>query len=846
MSYLVSNSKTNMFKSIFLKTCNLVIFCAFLFSTLILFTFTIDTNAQSLTLNRSNLIPLYSNSNNDFSADRINLIFSYSNQIPENSDLGVLTEKYLQSNGQGAGSSIFGFFTVSPYKENKNKFNIWVLNKLLTDAQADNLATDVSLPSNSFNLQNVVPIYVAKSPVPNSRSYSTLAKSLQDIVTKKPKYFATGGVNRSYLYNSNGTVDLFAPETLAHELGHAIFGLTDEYVEANSPFFVSQKPSCAIDQTMANKWWGNLNGTVDPFYDTFKNNRIALNMTYPPVTDITIGNITGAGCLSSVDSGQIRSSVNSMMNYHYTLPVLGTVNTAHVNGILDLFSGTTTVFPKPTNSANQPPFVSTDNELNLSKVTDEACAAVDDETNPNPNFVKITCKLKTSQLPNSNTNGNFHWQIIKLAAPGSINTYELASNYKECNLLTNPSELFCSSFVVDKLVVKEFTAVYYFDGQEYLNSPSDWNVDSILALNNSSSSPSSSSSSSSSSISSNSSSSSSSSSSLSSLSNSSLSSSSLSSSSSSSISSSSSSLSSSSSSSSSISPSSFSSSNLSSSALSSVQNSLSLSSSVSSSRFSSNSIASSSFSSSSPSLDSSRSNISSSPSSSPSSSSSSSKSSSSSSNSSSFSSSSQNSGSSSAASSQSNSNASQSNSTSTSSLTSSILTSQFNSLTVSRITAPTTPNSTNISIPAVNTRPIPSTQTNPIPSVVQPSSPTQTIIQNLTNPAINQTENKPNSSISSSPSQSSISNSVSDENSSTDFNIFSEPNYMADSTESMQKIVKTGNNSNIQEKNSENNNSTQTVNPLDQYKFILIPLGILAAGGAGFAVWTLYKKHKKE
>jgi hypothetical protein len=440
-------------------------------------------------LDPAKLAPLYPNSNNDKTLDRINLVVAFSDQIPSNIDYNLAAETILQSAGQGLGSSIFGFFTISPFKENINKFNIWVYNQPVTRAEESSFSAAIKKSNNPLNLNYATSIYIDKQTTIADRAYSETARIIEDTLTKQPKFYQIGSVDRIFLFEPDNSINSFVQETLAHEMGHSIFGLTDEYVETNNKFFVAFKPSCAINSTMASDWWGDLDTQVDPFYTTFTNKRASLGLTSPAVSQITIGQNTGVGCLSDVDSGQIKATKNSLMNNQYQLAVPGSVNLRQINKILNLFSGTTTLNPKPVNNANIASYVYSDNELNLDKVSSEGCKVNDDTTNSDPNIVLVTCKLSTSQVSNPSTLNKFHWQLSKTTtSPGSLNSFEITSGYKSCNLSELFGDFICQSQPIDKSLHTNFQAVYYFDAQEYYSSEQPWDINTLLNSNNLSSS----------------------------------------------------------------------------------------------------------------------------------------------------------------------------------------------------------------------------------------------------------------------------------------------------------------------------------------------------------------------
>lgn len=130
--------------------------------------------------------------------------------------------------------------------------------------------------------------------------------------------------------------------TLAHEWGHGLFGLRDEYYGFDDRPIAVGFPNCAPDIDTAEQWWGDLIGAVDPFVERvveIQTERLEepefLNLDLVERTTIEI---TAGGCYSDVESTEVyRPSVDSLMNRE--LPVFGVVNRQRVQEVLDRFSG---------------------------------------------------------------------------------------------------------------------------------------------------------------------------------------------------------------------------------------------------------------------------------------------------------------------------------------------------------------------------------------------------------------------------------------------------------------------------------------------------------------------------
>ena len=135
-----------------------------------------------------------------------------------------------------------------------------------------------------------------------------------------------------------------AVTTLAHELGHAMFGLSDEYVGDflgyDGRLDLSSYPSCAEDLVEAESWWGDLAGEVDPMFDVWMAELQEAGLAYDKLTErelrrsVRVAYVHG-GCYDR--SGSYRATYDSLM--YGEIPVLGSVNRRFAEKILDRWDG---------------------------------------------------------------------------------------------------------------------------------------------------------------------------------------------------------------------------------------------------------------------------------------------------------------------------------------------------------------------------------------------------------------------------------------------------------------------------------------------------------------------------
>ncbi|MEZ5229862.1 MAG: hypothetical protein R2710_25330 [Acidimicrobiales bacterium] len=130
---------------------------------------------------------------------------------------------------------------------------------------------------------------------------------------------------------------------MAHEWGHSLFELRDEYVGFDDRAVLTQYPNCAPTAELADDWWGSLDGTIDPFvYEVLRARRAAGFPGEPRegsnlATSVRIG-VHPGGCYDTADANTaFRPSSDSLMNSE--IPVWGAVNRRRVEQVLARFSG---------------------------------------------------------------------------------------------------------------------------------------------------------------------------------------------------------------------------------------------------------------------------------------------------------------------------------------------------------------------------------------------------------------------------------------------------------------------------------------------------------------------------
>lgn len=237
----------------------------------------------------------------------------------------------------------FGPFAIEPLDSARHRFNLWLLDGMVEDPlvmmhSAPPFGFGPPLPD--FGLPDVSVTTIHLNPLGRfSRSQagwtSFTSPDGPTVVSRDGLEFAG-----TYLALPRNSA-LSEAATLAHEWGHALFDLRDEYVEPE--FGVTHGyPNCAPDQATAEAWWGGMVGDIDPFVYEY----VAALERYsvwvdPFIADrVAVGYEVG-GCYSGGDD-VVRPTVDSLMN-STEMPVFGSVNRARVEEILGLWTGRDTL-----------------------------------------------------------------------------------------------------------------------------------------------------------------------------------------------------------------------------------------------------------------------------------------------------------------------------------------------------------------------------------------------------------------------------------------------------------------------------------------------------------------------
>lgn len=257
----------------------------------------------------------------------------------------------------------FGPFAIEPLASHADRFNLWVLPRQLDDpwslhhtGEGDAPPWIEGLGVDGHELANVSVATLAQDPPgldPGSRAAVNDLHEVAGPVERGDD--GEVGFSGATTWVDDTTPWRDAP-TVAHELGHTLFGLRDEYRDPSSSFPHYGRPNCAESREQAERWWGDHLGEVDPMAERYRE----VVETYQPdlrdIGDELLAEWVGIGihehpCGASADAPASFVPTRRGLMAH-ELPVFGTVNRERAEQVLGLFTGR----PAPTPiSTSDPP-----------------------------------------------------------------------------------------------------------------------------------------------------------------------------------------------------------------------------------------------------------------------------------------------------------------------------------------------------------------------------------------------------------------------------------------------------------------------------------------------------------
>ncbi|MFT7597163.1 MAG: hypothetical protein ACI8TP_000081 [Acidimicrobiales bacterium] len=273
---------------------------------------------------------------NRASAERINVVFVGSG-VGAGGVAPLALDLLMLDGPINVGTDLlYGPMAIEPLASNHDKFNFWFLDHQLTSEIGLFEHPDPAAVVAALGLPNIqLTVLYASADGPSDARMTSFFGDRELPAIDGLRF---GGVRLS--------VDLEAPlwaaPTLAHEWGHGLFALRDEYSAPDERPALTRYPNCAPDLSTAQRWWGHLLGHVDPFvYDVLRARTDAglpVDTFDQPLPELVRVGMVPGGCYGAADDAvAFRPSFDSLMNNE--LPVFGSVNRARVEDVLEHFSG---------------------------------------------------------------------------------------------------------------------------------------------------------------------------------------------------------------------------------------------------------------------------------------------------------------------------------------------------------------------------------------------------------------------------------------------------------------------------------------------------------------------------
>lgn len=211
---------------------------------------------------------------NKLNADRINLILIGKGYKDINAflatakrDMAIDGKEIIDANSFD--KVLFGLFAIEPFKGNISKFNIWYYPDQITSDTYTFIQSqkNKSNPTeNDFGLKNASYI-IFTNPVAEVNSFAFPSNILlKQPIIKENIIFGSTNVAR-YPNIADGM------SVVAHELGHSLFNLRDEYVRTGPTFTDKYGFNIAPSLSEAKLLWGDVENQIDPFYYKWREKR---------------------------------------------------------------------------------------------------------------------------------------------------------------------------------------------------------------------------------------------------------------------------------------------------------------------------------------------------------------------------------------------------------------------------------------------------------------------------------------------------------------------------------------------------------------------------------------------
>ena len=254
--------------------------------------------------------------------------------------LGLSGEpEYLQAEFENGGSVRalhWGTFSIDPFRDNVGRFNFWFMEDEM--AAHGPPYSGIGQPQSNIDPEalglgpDTVLVLIDRANA-GARASTTSAMSAFEF---GPGRGGFGSVYLPFPHRGDDWWVLDDRYVLAHELGHALFGLLDEYDVPGRSVPTTRRPNCAPSQVAAERLWSDLVGDLDPMFDRWRDELIRYDLLPPgefvSPERFTVGYFQG-GCSGEAENTEaIRPTADSAMRSF--VPVFGSVNRRWMERIL--------------------------------------------------------------------------------------------------------------------------------------------------------------------------------------------------------------------------------------------------------------------------------------------------------------------------------------------------------------------------------------------------------------------------------------------------------------------------------------------------------------------------------
>lgn len=234
----------------------------------------------------------------------------------------------------------WGPFSIKPLSTVRGKFNFFTLDQ---DVRSPFAFSGTPAPGpaadRGFRMPHVAVVVVDGSAEGQDQgSLARLGDGLEVASSRDELVFGTTQLNISP-DGLSGEGETNLPTIFAHEFGHIVFGLSDEYAGPGPKpaATVRSEWNCAVDRADGRASWSRYLGQTDPFAAEMLEELRAAGVEVEgfDATELTRARVTRGECTDTADGSTVRPSQESIMNSNF--PVFGPVNRARVTEVMSRF-----------------------------------------------------------------------------------------------------------------------------------------------------------------------------------------------------------------------------------------------------------------------------------------------------------------------------------------------------------------------------------------------------------------------------------------------------------------------------------------------------------------------------